>query len=96
MYFLTAIACTLFAGALWYFFKDRKALHLEILTVVYGASTLMWFIDCCFSAAHGEGFLSFDELVLDGWISLWTLGGGLLLWLVISFILNNKQKTAEA
>lgn len=96
MYFLTAISCTLIAGTLWVFFKDRKKLHLEVLTIVYGAATLMWFIDCCFSAAKGEGFLSFDEIVNDSWIALWTLGGGLLLWLLISFVLNNRERTVKA
>ena len=93
MYFLVALGLALISGALLFFFKDRKNLHLEILTIIYGASALMWFIDCIFSAAGGEGFLSFEEL--DGWISLATLGGGIFLWLVLSFILNNSQKVAK-
>ena len=95
MYFLTALACTIVAGVLWYFFRDRKNLHLDVLAIIFGAATIMWFIDCIFSAAGGEGFLSFDD-PKDGWVALWTLLGGLFLWLVLSFILNNGKKEVEA
>ena len=54
----------------------------------------MWLIDCIFSAAGGEGFLSFDD-PKDGWVALWTLIGGVMLWLILSFILNNKEKVKE-
>ena len=91
MYFLTALACTIIGGVLWFFFKDRKALHLDILTITFGAATLMWLVDCIFSAAGGEGFLSFDD-PKDGWVALWTLIGGIFFWLVLSFIFNNKEK----
>lgn len=94
MYFLVALGCTAVAGALWFFFKDRKALHLDILALIYGASTLMWFIDCIASAIKGESFLSFDD-PKDGWIALATFGAGLFLWLIISFILNNSKKTVQ-
>lgn len=94
MYFIIALACTIIAGVLWFFFKDRKGLHLEILTIVYGASTIMWLIDVIFTAAQGEVPLEFG--VQDGWISLWTVLGGLFLWLLLSFIFNNKEKRAEA
>jgi len=93
MYFLTALGCTIIAALLWFFFRDRKNLHLEILAITYGAATLMWLVDCIFSAAGGEGFLSF-EFPTDGWISLWTVLGGIFLWLILAFILNNKEKTA--
>lgn len=93
MYFLTALGCTLIAGALWFFFRDRKALRLDILTIIFGAATLMWLIDCIFSAAGGEGFLSFEPL--DGWIALATVGAGTFLWLVIAFILNNNEKKVK-
>ena len=93
MYFLTALACTIIAGLLWFFFRDRKNLHLELLAISYGAATLMWLVDCIFSAAGGEGFLSF-EFPTDGWISLWTVLGGIFIWLVLAFIFNNKEKTA--
>ena len=94
MYFITALICAVIAGALWFFFKDRKNLHLDILAITYLAATAMWLIDCIFSAANGEGFLSFDDPV-DGWIALWTVLGGLFLWVFISFILNNRQKVAQ-
>ena len=93
MYFLTALGCTIIATLLWFFFRDRKNLHLEILAITYGAATLMWLVDCIFSAAGGEGFLSF-EFPTDGWISLWTILGGIFIWLILAFILNNKEKTA--
>ena len=97
MYFLIALALALIVGALWFFFRDRKALHLDILAIIFGASALMWFGDCIMSAAGGDPFISFEEVAeFDGWISLWTFAGGILLWLIISFILNNKQKTIEA
>ena len=91
MYFLTTLAATIVSGALWFFYKDRKALHLDILTITYGAATLMWLIDCIFSAAGGEGFLSFDD-PMDGWIALASFLGGLFFWLILSFILNNNKK----
>lgn len=91
MYFLTSLSCTIIAGVLWFFFRDRKGLHLDILTITFGAATLMWLIDCIFSAAGGEGFLSFDD-PKDGWVALWTVIGGILFWLVLSFIFNNKEK----
>ena len=92
MYFLIALACTVIAGALWFFFRDRKGLHLDILTIVFGAATVMWLIDVIFTAAEGEAPLEFG--VQDGWISLWTVLGGIAFWLVLSFILNNKEKQA--
>ena len=94
MYFLTALGCTLIAGVLWFFVRDRKALHLDILTITYGASTLMWLIDSIASAAKGEGFLTFDDPT-DGWIALATFGAGIFLWLVVSFILNNTKKEVK-
>ena len=95
MYFLTALACTLVAGALWFFFRDRKALHLDLLTIIYGAATLMWLIDCIFSAAGGEPFLDFED-PQGGWIALATLVGGVFLWLIVSFVMNNKTKELKA
>jgi len=91
MYFLTALVCTIIAGVLFFFFRDRKGLHLDILTIIFGAATLMWLVDCIFSAASGEGFLSFDDPV-DGYIALFTVLGGLFLWLLLGFILNNREK----
>ncbi len=97
MYFLIALGLALIATVLWFFFKDRKALHLDILAIIFGAAALMWFGDCIMSAASGEAFISFDEVAeFDGWISLWTFGGGIFLWLVLSFILNNRKKTVES
>ena len=91
MYFLTSLVCAIIAGLLWFFLKDRKALHLDILAIIFGASTLMWMVDC-FATLFEEGvFLSFDD-PMDGWISLFTVLGGIFLWLVLSFILNNSQK----
>jgi hypothetical protein len=51
----------------------------------------MWLIDCIFTAAEGEPFLSFGDPI-DGWIALAAFGGAIFFWLVLSFILNNKQK----
>ena len=94
MYFLTALACSLIAGALWFFFRNRKGLHLDILTIVFGAATLMWLIDVIFTAAEGEAPLEFGTQ--DGYIALWTVLGGIALWLLLSFILNNRKITSEA
>ena len=91
MYFLTSLFLTVASGALWFAFRDRKALHLDILTIIYGSASLMWFVDCIFSAASGEGFLSFEQI--DGWIALATSIGGLFLWLVVAFVINNGKKT---
>lgn len=95
MYFLTALVCTIISATLWFFFKDRKGLHLDVLAITYGASTLMWLIDCIFTAAEGEPFISFAnpaEVAKDGWISLATVLGGIFFWLVLSFIMNNLKK----
>lgn len=91
MYFLTALVCTIIAGVLFFFFRDRKGLHLDFLTITYGAATLMWLVDCIATAIEGEPFLSFDD-PQDGWIALWTLLGGIGLWLLVSFIMNNGKK----
>ena len=97
MYFLIALALTIVTTVLWFIFRDRKALHLDILAIIFGAAALMWFGDCIMSAAGGEAFISFDEVAeFDGWISLWTFAGGIILWLVLSFILNNRQKVQKA
>ena len=94
MYFLTAVVCALVAGVLWFFFRDRKHLHLEILTITYGAAALMWLIDCIATAIEEGVFLSFDD-PKDGWIALFTFIGGLFIWMLVSFILNNRQKVAQ-
>jgi len=91
MYFLVALFLALVSTCLWYFLREKKALHLEILAITYGAATLMWLIDCIASAIEGEGFLSF-EIPLDIWISVWTLLGGLLFWGVITLVLYSKNK----
>ena len=97
MYFLIALALALGVGALWFFFRDRKALHLDILAIIFGAAALMWFGDCIMSAIGGDPFISFDEVAeFDGWISLWTFAGGIFLWMIISFVLNNRQKVQKA
>ena len=99
MYFLAALVLTIITGALWFFFRDRKNLHLEILPITYGASTLMWLIDCIATAIEEGVFISFEpgeELVTDGWIALFTFLAGIVIWLVLSFILNNRQKVSEA
>lgn len=94
MYFLVALVAMIASGLLWLFFRQRKKLHLEFLAISFGAATLMWLIDCIASAIKGEGFLSF-EFPTDGWISLWTVVGGVLLWLILAFIINNKEKVIE-
>ena len=97
MYFLIALALAIISFVLWLVFRDRKALHLDILAIIFAAATVMWFGDCIMSAAGGEPFISFDEVAqFDGWISLWTFGGGIFLWIVISFILNNRQKSQKS
>lgn len=94
MYFLTTLVATIISGVLWFFFRDRKALHLEVLTITFGAATLMWLIDCIASAVKGEGFLSFDD-PKDGWIALATLLVGIFFWLIVSFVINNSKKTQQ-
>lgn len=94
MYFITALVCTVISAVLWFFFKDRKALHLDFLTIIFGAATLMWLIDVIFTAASGEAPLEFEAL--DGQIALWTVLGGVFLWMIVSFIFNHKDKVVEA
>jgi hypothetical protein len=91
MYFLVALFLALTSACVWYFSKDKKSLHLEILPITYGAATLMWLVDCIASAIEGEGFLSF-EIPTDIWISLWTLGAGLLFWGAILLVLHFIRK----
>lgn len=97
MYFLVALGATLISIGLWLIFRKKKQLHFEILAIIFGAATLMWLIDCIASAAQGEGFLGF-EIPLDIWISLWTIGAGLFLYLVIVlvlFFINKKKNKVE-
>ena len=94
MYFIIALASTIIAGVLWFFFRNRKALHLDILAIIFGAATVMWLIDVIFTAAEGENPFGFEAL--DGWISLWTVLGGVFLWLLLAFIFNNNKKQVEA
>ena len=94
MYFLVALALALISACVWYFLKDKKALHLEILAITYGAATLMWLIDCIASAIGGEGFLSF-EMPTDLRISLWTFVAGILFWGVITLILYLVKKNEK-
>ena len=94
MYFIAALVSTVIAGVLWFFFRDRKELHLDLLTIIFGAATLMWLIDVIFTAAEGEAPLEFEAL--DGQIALWTVLGGVFLWQVVSFIFNHKDKRVEA
>ena len=90
MYFLTALACALVSGLLWFLFRKRTKLHLEILTITFGAATLMWLVDVIYTAAEGEAPLTFTPL--DGQIALFTVLGGLFLWLLVAFILNHREK----
>ncbi len=92
MYFLLALGLTILSFILFIIFRNKKRWHLEILTIIYGAATLMWLIDCFASLIKKEGFLSF-EMPIDLYISLWTLVGGLLLWGIIILVINKKDKT---
>ena len=94
MYFIVSLVCTALAVVLWLVFKDRKALHLDLLAIIFGASSLMWLADVIFTAADGENPFEFEAT--DGWISLWTLLGGIFFWLLLSFIFNNKDKKVNA
>ncbi len=91
MYFIVSLVASIIAGVLWFIFRDRKGLHLDVLAITFGAATLMWLIDVIFTAAGGENPFGFESE--DGWIALWTTIGGLFFWLVISFIMNNREKT---
>ena len=91
MYFLVALVSTIISLVLFILFKKNKRLHLDILTIIYGAATLMWLVDCIVSSIKGEGFLSF-EIPTDIYISVWTFLGGLLLWGIITFFINLKNK----
>ena len=94
MYLMTTIVATAISVVLWIFFKDRKGLHLDILSVIFGAASLMWLIDSFYSLASEGVFVSFTDSK-DGWIALFTLIGGLFAWLLLSFILNNSAKSSN-
>ena len=90
MYFLVSLALTIIFFVIWLIFKNKKKLHLEILPITFGAATLMWLVDCIFSLKEEGVFLSFD-LKNDLYISLLSFALGILLWVVLSFILNYKK-----
>ncbi len=94
MYFIVSVVCTAIAAVLWFFFRERKSLHLDFLTIIFGAASVMWLIDVIFTAAEGNN--PFEIEPIDGWISLWTILGGIFFWLLLSFIVNNKAKSVEA
>ena len=96
MYFLTALVMTICFVCLWLFVKTKKQLHFEYGAIIFGAATAMWLIDCIFSAAGGEGFLSF-EMPTDLWISIWTVVGGLVFYCAIVCVkyLLEKKKAAK-
>lgn len=94
MYFLVASVLAIASTCLWYFLREKKVLHLEVLAITYGAATLMWLVDCIASAIGGEGFLSF-EIPTDIWISLWTFLAGLVFWGVITFVIYLKNKNTK-
>ena len=99
MYFLTALFCTIVFVLLWLFVKTKKQLHFEYGAIIFGGATAMWLIDCIASAIEGEGFISFEEITLDLWISLWTVLAGLFLWgaiLVIPLIVKKCKEKKEA
>lgn len=94
MYFLVALSMTLISLCLYLFVKTKRNLHFGILTIIFASATLMWLIDCIASAIEGEGFLSF-EIPLDIWISIWTIGGGLIFYGVMFLILYLKDRKAK-
>lgn len=94
MYFLVSLLLTIISLLLFFLLKNKKNFHFEILASIYGSSTLMWFVDCIASSIKGEGFLSF-EIPTDIYISLWTLFGGLLLWIIITLIVNKLNKNKQ-
>jgi len=99
MYFLTALLFTIVFILLWLLVKGKKELHFEYGAIIFGGATAMWFIDCIASAIEGEGFISFEELSLDLWISLWTALAGLFLWcaiVVIPLIIKKNKEKKEA
>jgi len=95
MYFLTALFCTIVFVLLWLFVKPKKPLHFEYGAIIFGGATAMWLIDCIASAIEGEGFISFEEISLDLWISLWTVLAGLFLYCAIVFIPLIVKKCKE-
>ena len=96
MYFLVALGGTIIAGLLWFIFRNKKTLRLDILTITFGASMLMWLIDVIFTAARGEVPLTFEAE--DMWISLWTVLGALAFWGVLTtcfYFFNKKESKAQ-
>lgn len=91
MYFLTSLILTIISAILWLIFKNKNKLHLEILTLTFGAATLMWFIDCIFSLKEDGVFISFNDSkgII---ISVFTFIAGMVFWLFMILILN-KRKT---
>ena len=90
MYFITAVVCTIISVVLWVVFKEKKALHLDVLAIIFGAATLMWLADVLFTAFEGENPFEFEAL--DWWISLWTLLGGLAFWGIFALVANKVQQ----
>ena len=96
MYFLVALGCSIISAILWFIFRNKKELHLDILCITFSAATIMWLIDVIFTAIEGEAPLTFEAQ--DAYISLWTFLGAIGLWLVLTLILFliNKKKTQQA
>lgn len=90
MYFIIALILTIFSALVWFVFKNKKKLHLEILFIIYGAATLMWLVDCFASLIEEGEFIDFAD-PMGGWISLLTFIGGIVLWIFILLILNSKK-----
>ena len=99
MYFLTALLFTIIFVLLWLFVKTKKPLHFEYGAIIFGGATAMWLIDCVASAIEGEGFISFEEIGLDLWISLWTVLAGLFLYcaiIVVPLIIKKIKEKKES
>jgi hypothetical protein len=91
MYFLTSLFCAAISWTFFWFSKDKKDLHLDVLAIIFSSSTIMWLVDCFFSLADGQPFISFSD-PKDGWIALWTVFGGIFLWLIITVVINFGKK----
>src|SRR5574344_800072 len=85
---ITALAAVISTLA-WYFIRNRKAMRLGMLAVMYWGASLMWTVDGVFNIIHGEPFL--DLSGNDAVLGLTVVFCGFTAWLVIILLKNPKN-----
>ena len=66
MTLLTTVFAAIICTVIWYKNENARSLKVGTLVLMYWGASLMWLIDCIFSAAGGEGFfdISMEDTIL--------------------------------